>query len=46
MDSWTTLLMLQMSKGKYLSTQKPTEEHWLRLWVLVSEAYPETLRVA
>jgi len=41
--SWQTLLLIQMYKGKYLSSKPPTEEHWLRLWVLVHETYPAYL---
>jgi len=38
-NSWQTLLMIQMSQGRYLSSKPPTERDWLLLWAL-ARGYP------
>ncbi len=45
MNSWTTLLMIQMAQGRYLASKPPTERDWLALWALVQDmdAYRELL---
>jgi len=37
MTSWTTLLLLHLSQGRYLSSKPPTERDWLVLWGLANE---------
>jgi hypothetical protein len=38
-NSWQTLLMIDMARGKYLSLSRrpPTQYDWLTLWGLVQE---------
>ncbi len=43
MDSWTTLLFLDVARGRLVVKGQATPEHWRRLWLLVHEAYPEAM---
>ena len=48
MDSWQTLLMIQMAQERYLASKLPTERDWLALWALVQDmdAYRDMLERA
>ena len=35
MNSWQTLLLIQMVQGRYLASKPPDEHDWVVLWGLV-----------